>query len=318
MRISLLGGGSDLPEHFEQHGGCVLGMAIDKYCWVTVRKLPPFFEHRHRLVYSKVETVANEGDFAHPMVRECLKAMSVKHGLEIHHDADLPARAGMGSSSSFTVGLVHALASLRGEMLTKRQLSDSAIHIERDLIPEAGGWQDQIWAAYGGLNMVEFFERSYSVTPLVMPRARRNELTSSIVLYFTGFARDAYEIEESKLVNYSMLARLAELAREGHRLLSENGSLRELGVLLTESWKIKRSLSPKSSSPVIDDICKAGLEAGAWGCKLLGAGGGGFVLFLCPYDRRPALRAAMLGRIEINVEVDYEGSRLVQYQPNGW
>ena len=317
MRVSLLGGGSDFPEHFREHGGCVLGMAIDKYCWVTVRRLPPFFEHKHRLVYSKVETVRDAEDFAHPMVRECLKAMQVKHGLEIHHDADLPARAGMGSSSAFTVGLVQALAALRGEMLTKRQLAESAIHVERDLIPETGGWQDQIWAAYGGLNAVDFSD-GFAVSPLILTRARRNELTSSMVLYFTGFARDAHTIEETKVPDTMALRRLSEMAREGWRLLVSETPLRDFGLLMTESWKLKRSTSPAVSTSDIDEICRAGIAAGAWGCKLLGAGGGGFVLFLCPYERRASLRSAMRGRIEINVEVDYDGSRVVLYQPNGW
>lgn len=318
MRVSLLGGGSDFPEYFTERGGCVLGMAIDKYCWVTVRKLPPFFEHKHRLVYSKVETVQRVEDFAHPMVRECVRAMQVPHGLEIHHDADLPARAGMGSSSAFAVGLVHALAALRGEMLTKRQLAESAIHVERDLIPEVGGWQDQVWAAYGGLNVIDFSDDGFSVAPLILTRARRNELTSSMVLYFTGFARDAHTIEETKNPDVVALRRLAEIAREGHRLLASTAPLRDFGQLMTEAWKLKRGTSSAVSTSDIDEICRAGLDAGAWGCKLLGAGGGGFVLFLCPYDRRSALRAAMRGRIEINVEVDYDGSRVVQYQPNGW
>lgn len=321
MRVSLFGGGSDDPRHFRQYGGAVLGMAIDKYVYTTVRRLPPFFEHKHRLVYSRVETVRSEDNFTHPMVRACLTSMRVKHGLEMHYDADLPARSGMGSSSSFAVGLVHALSALKGEMLTKRQLAEAAIHVERELIPETGGWQDQIWAAYGGFNLIDFTAEGFTVSPVVMSRERANELTSSIVLYFTGFSRDAHVVEASKRVGEmsGKLEAMSQMVAEARAVLaSPDRSIGEIGLLLNDSWRLKRELSPEVCTPQIDDICSAGLSAGAWGCKLLGAGGGGFVLFLCPHDRKASLRAAMKGKIEINPGVDYDGSKLVIYQPDGW
>lgn len=324
MRVSLFGGGSDIPAHFKEHGGAVLGMAIDKYCYVTMRRLPPFFDdHRHRVVYSKIESVMDVAEIHHPLVRTMLQQIHVKHGLEIHHDADLPARSGMGSSSAFAVGLAHAISALEGHMMTKKALAEVAIHVERDLIPEAGGWQDQIWAAYGGLNRIDFIAGDgFAVTPLIMSQARRNELVSSIVLYFTGFSRDASEIETDKehrvKGNAQTLSVLRSFVDDAVAIIGNDGrSLRDLGLLLGEAWNLKKTLSPDVATSEIDAMYDAGIAAGAWGGKLLGAGSGGFLMFLCPPDRRAQLRSAMRGRIEINVEVDYEGSKVVLYQPNG-
>lgn len=322
MRVSLFGGGSDIPAHFQEHGGAVLGMAIDKYVYTAVRRLPPFFEHRHRIVYSRVETVKNDADIQHPLVRTVIQCSSVRHGLEIHHDADLPARSGMGSSSAFAVGLVHALSAMDGHTVTKKVLAETAIHIEREMIPEAGGWQDQIWAAYGGLNRIDFLPGDgFSVKPLVMSQARRHELVSSIVLYFTGFSRDASDIETDKehrvRQNTEQLKHMTEMVDEAVGILGGSSPLRDIARLLNVGWAVKRCLSKDVTTPEIDAMYDAGLAAGAWGGKLLGAGSGGFLLFMCPPERRAALRAVMKGRIEINPEVDYDGSKVALYQPEG-
>lgn len=320
MRVSLFGGGTDDPAHFKEHGGACLGMAIDKYCWVTVRRLPPFFAHRHRLVYSKVETVKDVSEFVHPLVRTLMSNYGpFNHGLEIHHDADLPARSGMGSSSAFAVGLIHAINSLNGGMLTRKQLADTAIHVERDLIPEAGGWQDQIWSAYGGMNFIKFSANGYSVDPIVISNEVRNELLSSLVLYFTGFARDAHAIEQEKSSkdNTGRLRLMAKTAERAKEMLTSSWSLEKLGQLMKASWDEKRLMATSVTTPQIDEMYAAGLRAGALGGKLLGAGGGGFMLFVVPYHSRAKLRNAMQGLIEINFDVDYDGSKLVLYQPNG-
>ena len=324
MRVSLFGGGSDIPAHFQEHGGAVVGMAIDKYCYTFFKKLPPFFEHKHRIVYRKIETVQRIEDIEHPLVRTMLMQSDVKHGLEIMHNGDLSAKSGMGSSSAFAVGLAHAICAHNGRMISKKELAETAIHVERDLIPEAGGWQDQIWAAYGGLNRIDFVPGDgFSVTPLILSRAMRNELTSSIVLFDTGLSRDASEIETDKehrvVQNAHTLNEMAAMADRACQILAEEktGTMAELGRLLRESWTMKKTLSKDVTTSAIDAMYEAGMAAGAYGGKLLGAGSGGFLMFLVPSTVRPALRCALHGLIEINVDVDYEGSKVVLYQPDG-
>lgn len=320
MRVSLFGGGSDFPSHFREHGGAVLGMAIDKYVYTLVRRLPPFFWYRHRVVYSKIELAADVKDIEHPLVRAILKEADLNHGVDIHHVGELSHKSGMGSSSAFAVGLLQALAAHKGEMMTKRQLADGAIRIERDVIREAGGWQDQIWSAFGGFNLIRFSAEGYDVSPVILPRARLNEIVSSIVLYATGLEREASIVEATKEYDHNdtTLVAMTEMVDEASMILaSPSWSLRDLGLLLNAGWSLKKRLSPEVSSPKIDAIYEAGIGAGAWGGKLLGAGAGGFMLFMCPYERRAALRAAMDGRIEVNVDVDYDGSKVVMYHPNG-
>jgi D-glycero-alpha-D-manno-heptose-7-phosphate kinase len=322
MRVSLFGGGTDIPAHFREHGGTVLGMAIDKYCYTFFKKLPPFFEHKYRIVYRQIETVQSIDDIVHPLVRTTLQQARLKHGLEIMHNGELPARSGMGSSSAFAVGLSHAISAHNGYMVTKKMLAETAIHIERELIPEAGGWQDQIWAAYGGLNRIDFVPGdSFTVTPLILSQAQRNELVSSVVLFDTGFQRDASEIETDKehrvRQNTDVLREMAVLADRACAVLGMSNAMPTVGALLSQSWEMKKTLSRDVTTPEIDAMYEAGMKAGAWGGKLLGAGSGGFLLFLCPPSARHALRMAMWGKIEINVEVDYDGSKVVLYQPEG-
>lgn len=323
FRVSLFGGGTDYPAWIREHGGAVLGTAIDKYCYISVRYLPPFFEHRHRIVYSKVELVREVREIQHPAVRGVLGELAIDAGLEIHHDADLPARSGLGSSSSFTVGLLNAVHAMRGRMVTKSELGREAIRIEQDVLKESVGCQDQIWAAFGGLNKIDFFpDGRFEVTPVILPPERRHELRQSMMLFFTGFSRYASDFAKDQLDN--LKRRAAQLtamrAMVDHAvdiLRDERAPIRELGKLLDESWRLKRELADSVSTGEIDAIYEAGRAAGAVGGKLLGAGGGGFILFIVEPDQREAVRERLQHLIHVSFDFDTEGSKIVLYQPNG-
>ena len=323
FRVSLFGGGTDYPSWFREHGGSVLGMAIDKYCYISVRPLPPFFEHRHRIVYSKIESVATLDEIQHPAVRGVLKHFNVQLGLEIHHDGDLPARSGLGSSSSFTVGLVNALYALDGRMRSKRQLAEEAIFIEQELLAESVGCQDQIWAAYGGMNRIDFGkDGSFAVRPFIMSKERVERLVGSMVLYFSGFSRIASEVAAKQIDNMKAkeknLHAMQELVAQAESVLIDpKGDLREIGELLDRSWRLKRELAPGVSTGAIDEIYAAALSAGAAGGKLLGAGGGGFLLFFVEPDRQQALRERLKKLIEVKFGIDRVGSSIVVYSPYG-
>jgi D-glycero-alpha-D-manno-heptose-7-phosphate kinase len=323
FRISLFGGGTDYPGWYREHGGAVLGTAIDKYCYISVRQLPPFFEHRTRVVYSQVELVREVSEIRHPAVRAILADMKLEQGLEIHHDADLPARSGLGTSSSFAVGLINALHALQSRMIAKRELGRAAIRIEQEILKENVGCQDQLWAAYGGLNRIDFLpDDTFAVTPLILPPARRAELRDSIMLFFTGFPRFASDIARDQLDNMawrtSQLHEIRAMVDAAVGILNDpNRPLRELGVLLHESWRLKRELADSVSNPHIDDIYQTGLAAGAIGGKLLGAGGGGFMVFLVDPENRERVRERLKDLICVSVGFDNDGSRIVLYQPEG-
>jgi len=323
FRISLFGGGSDYPQWYRQHGGAVLGFAIDKYCYISLRALPQFFEHRHRIVYSKVETVKEISEIQHPAVRAVLQETGVDCGIEIHHDGDLPARSGLGSSSSFTVGLLLALYAQRGRMVSQNFLAREAIRIEQEVIGENVGSQDQIWAAYGGMNRVNFFtDGNFSVVPLVMPPERRRQLLGHFMLFFTGLSRFATEVAGKKIANLEKHAadihQMVAMVDEAQAILGDPGrDLADIGRLLHESWCLKRGLADTVSSDDIDSIYKAGRDAGAVGGKLLGAGGGGFVLFYVEPERQQAVREALTPLVEVRFGIDYAGSKIVVYEPNG-
>ncbi|WP_454021065.1 GHMP family kinase ATP-binding protein [Azospirillum sp. Marseille-Q6669] len=322
FRVSLFGGGTDFPSWYRAHGGAVIGGAIDKYCYISLRTLPPFFEYRHRIVYSNIEQVGDVADIRHPAVRAVLGEMEVTDGLEIHHDGDLPARSGLGSSSSFTVGLLNALYAFRGRMVSKEQLADEAIRIEQEVIGETVGSQDQVWAAYGGLNRIDFsMDGSIAVTPLIMDRERRESLQNHLVLYFTGLSRYAPDIEKDKIANLDK----CEAQLHGMRIMVEEAlsilgspqrDLNDLGRLLHESWMLKRTLSPNVSNAAIDELYKTALGAGALGGKLLGAGGGGFLLLFVPPDRQDSLRKRLKEFTAVKFRFDNAGSKIVVYEPN--
>jgi D-glycero-alpha-D-manno-heptose-7-phosphate kinase len=323
FRISLFGGGTDYPTWFREHGGAVLGAAVNKYCYISLRRLPPFFEHRSRIVYSKVELVREISEIEHPAVRGILADLGVKDGLEIHHDADLPARSGLGSSSSFTVGLLHALYALNSQMISKRELGREAIRIEQEVLKENVGCQDQLWAAYGGLNRIEFFQDgTFSVSPLILPADRRKELEQSLLMFFTGFTRFASDFAHDQIEN--MKSRRSQLRTMRSTvdsavdiLLDRNSPLRELGELLHESWLLKRELAESVSNSKLDEIYEAGREAGAFGGKLLGAGGGGFMVFLVDPQKRESVCDRLKDLIPVSVQFEDEGSKIVLYQPDG-
>jgi D-glycero-alpha-D-manno-heptose-7-phosphate kinase len=322
FRISLFGGGTDYPTWFREHGGSVIGTAIDKYCYISVRRLPPFFEHKSKIVYSRVELVKDASEIEHPAVRGILTDMGLTDGLEIHHDADLPARSGLGSSSSFTVGLLNALHALNARMVSKRDLGREAIRIEQDVLKEDVGCQDQIWAAYGGFNRIDFHpDGSFSVAPFILPPGRRAELSQSLMLFFTGFSRFASDFAGDQIKNMNSRKNQLRMIRSmvdsaADILLDPKTPLRDLGELLHQSWLLKRELAASVSNSQIDEIYEAGRDAGAIGGKLLGAGGGGFMVLLVDPERRAQVRERLKNLVHVNVGFDNDGSKIVIYQPD--
>jgi D-glycero-alpha-D-manno-heptose-7-phosphate kinase len=321
FRISLFGGGTDYPAWFKEHGGSVIGTAIDKYCYISLRHLPPFFEHKSKIIYTRVELVNDNAEIQHPAVRGVLADLGIKYGVEIHHDADLPARSGLGSSSSFTVGLLNALYALDSKMISKRDLGREAIRIEQEVLKEDVGCQDQIWAAYGGFNRIDFHpDGTFSVTPLILPPARRVELAQSLMLFFTGFSRFASDFAQDQIKNMNsrrnqlrMIRSLVDSATD--ILLDPKTPLRELGELMHQSWQIKRELADSVSNSQIDEIYEAGRNAGAVGGKLLGAGGGGFMVLMVDPERRHQVRERLKKLIHVKVGFDNDGSKIIVYQP---
>ena len=323
FRISFFGGGTDYPAWYREHGGAVLATTIDKYCYITCRRLPPFFEHKHRIVYSDIENVRHNDEIKHPAVRAVFNWVNVIEGLELHHDGDLPARSGLGSSSAFTVGLIHALYGIRGQMINKNVLAKDAIHIEQNLIGENVGSQDQVSAAYGGFNLIDFRRNdSFAVSPIILPSHRREELSDHLMLCFTGFSRIADEIAKSKIDNFknreAEINRIREMVDEAIAILVDSRvSIDEFGKLLDLSWKYKRSLSDRVATPEIDQIYEEAMRAGAIGGKILGAGGGGFMLLFAKPEKHTAIRERLKDLVHVSFNFDESGSRVVLYQTNG-
>lgn len=321
FRISFLGGGTDYPAWFKQNGGAVLSVTINKYCYLQCRNLPPFFEYRNRVVWSRIETTMDAESIEHPAVREAMRYLGFTEGLEVHHFGDLPARTGLGSSSSFAVGLLHALFSLRGEIVSKRRLADEAIHLEQTLLKENVGIQDQIAAAYGGLNRVDIGQNGdYAVQPVLMSEARKREFEEHMILLFTGIARHASMIAKKQIdalsEKESVVRRMQALVGEGLEVLGNGCDLRAFGDLLDESWQLKRSLSDAVSTAAVDGIYERARAAGAIGGKLLGAGGGGFMLLFVEPARRAQVSAALAGYLQIPFRFERSGSRIVLFEPD--
>jgi D-glycero-alpha-D-manno-heptose-7-phosphate kinase len=321
MRISFFGGGTDYPVWCREHGGSVLSTAVNKFCYITCRWLPPFFAYHSRISYTKVENVDANDAIQHPAVRGCLQFLGIEEGVEIHHIADLPARAGLGTSSAFTVGLLLGLYGLQDRMRDKRRLASDAIYVEQEVIREAVGAQDQIAAAYGGFNRIDFRrDGGFEVRPVLASPGRLAELENNLALFFTGFSRTASEVAKEQIrmtpLRQRELALMQEMVNEGEAIVSgPNRSLDEFGKLLHESWKIKKSLTPQISNPEVDKIYEAGMSMGALGGKLLGAGGGGFMLFFVPPDRRDALRRHLRNLLCIPFGFSDRGSHVVVYEP---
>jgi D-glycero-alpha-D-manno-heptose-7-phosphate kinase len=320
LRISFFGGGTDYPVWYREHDGAVLSTTIDKSCYITTRYLPPFFEYHSRISYSKVQNVAKNSEIEHPSVRACLEFMGIDEGVEVHHIADLPARTGLGTSSAFTVGLLLGLYALKDQMRDKHALAADAIHVEQNLLQEAVGAQDQVSAAYGGFNRINFRPNgAIEVKQMLTSQNRLAELEQHLALYFTGFARTASEIAQAQLTatphRQRELNEMLQMVDEAESIVTdERRSLDEFGKLLHQSWQIKRSLTERISNASIDEIYEAGLSAGAYGGKILGAGGGGFMLFFVPPDRKEALRARLKKLLCVPFGFSKRGSDVVLYE----
>lgn len=318
FRISFFGGGTDYPVWYKENQGAVLSTTINKYCYITSRYLPPFFAHKHRIVYSKVEIVKDINQIMHPAVRATLNFLKIDKGVEIHHDGDLPARTGLGSSSAFTVGLLNSLYALKGVIPTKEQLAKEAIHIERDILKESVGAQDQSSVAFGGFNKISFFgDDEIKVEPITLNKEKIKELDSHLMLYFTGFSRVASEIAKSQIENTPNKKRelnlMCQMVDQGIKILNENRDICNFGKLLHEAWLLKKSLSDKISIPQTDYIYEKARRAGALGGKLLGAGGGGFMILFVPLERQASVREALKDLLEVDFSFEKDGSQIIYY-----
>lgn len=320
FRISFFGGGTDYPVWYREHGGAVLATTINKYCYITCRYLPPFFEHRYRIVYSRSEEARTIEEIAHPAVREILHYLDVARGVEIHHDGDLPARSGLGSSSAFVVGLLHAVYALKGQMVSKERLAREAIYLEQDRLKEVVGSQDQVLAAHGGLSHVEFGSSGrISVRRLTLSQERIAELNDHLMLLFTGINRTASDIAQSYFVNggdnEGHLRLLKSMVDEGIAILSQGGDIVRFGRLLHDAWQAKRGLSKKVTNSHVDDIYAEALRAGAIGGKLIGAGGGGFMLLFVPREYQDKVRERLGTLIHVPFRFDSSGTEIIFFDP---
>jgi D-glycero-alpha-D-manno-heptose-7-phosphate kinase len=318
FRISLFGGGTDYPVWFREHGGAVLSTTIDKYCYISARYLPPFFEHQFRVVYSQIESTNKIEEIEHPSVRATLKYLNIKSGVEIHHDGDLPARSGMGSSSSFTVGLLNAMHALQGHMPTREQLANESIEIEQNIIKENVGSQDQVNAAYGGFNHIIFHKSGeVSVRPIIIPTNRLEELTSHLMLFYTGIKRTADKVAGSYLPTLDgkrrQLRILRDMVDEAIFVLCGQGPIEEFGELLHETWLAKQAISDKISNSAITEVYEAARDAGAIGGKITGAGGGGFMLLFVPPQHQPAVREKLTKLLHVPFNFENAGSQVIFY-----
>lgn len=317
FRMSFFGGGTDMPQFFEKNGGAVISTTFDKYCYVNVRHLPRFFEYATEVVYSQIERVTEIEEIKHPAVREAMKLLDM-HDLRITYEADLPARSGLGTSSSFAVGMLNAFYALKGKYVDKKKLADEAIFLERTLCNEAGGWQDQIAASYGGLNKIVFSDKNYEVRPIIISPDRKRRLNENLMLFFTGFSRFSSEIQKAnnfKDKEKQLLEILSLVDEAEHILVDKKKNLNDFGKLLDFSWKLKRQTGEKVSTDVIDDLYEKGIQAGAIGGKLLGAGGGGFLLFYVEKEKQENLLKKMNYLTYVPFEFENSGTEIIHYTP---
>ena len=322
FRMSFFGGGTDMPAFFREHGGAVLSTTFDKYCYVTVRHLPPFFDYRTELSYAKTERVKTTEEIQHPAIREAMKMLDM-YDLRLTYEADLPARTGLGTSSSFAVGMLNAFYALKGKYADKKKLADEAIYLERVLCQEAGGWQDQIAASFGGLNRINFRGDEYEVLTVVISPEKKRLLNENLMLYFTGFTRFSSEIQQSteksiKDKTTQLLDMLALVDEAQSILTSREGDLDEFGRLLDQSWRLKRQTGSKISTGSIDMLYERALEAGALGGKLLGAGGGGFLLFYVPKEKQASVSESMSELMHVPFAFENGGTQVIHYTPESY
>jgi len=319
FRMSFFGGGTDMAEFYNEYGGAVISSTFDKYCYVNVRHLPRFFEHKNQLTYSKIEKVNSPEEFQHPLVREGMKYLDM-HELIISYDADLPARTGLGTSSSFAVGMLNSFYALKGKYVSKRQLADDAIYLERVLCKENGGIQDQIAVSYGGFNRIDMDADGYKVSPIIIHPERKELLNDNLMLFFSGFSRLSSQIHAEnkcdknekikKLLEMKDLVNLAEAV-----LTNKHGDLDEFGRLLDHSWQLKMGTGTNISNNEIDYMYKTAKDAGALGGKLLGAGGGGFMLFYVPQENQAAVKKALEKYLYVKFKFENAGTEIIYYAP---
>ena len=317
--MSFFGGGTDMPEFFNEYGGAVISSTFDKYCYVNVRHMPPFHPYISELVHNRFERVNDIEEIEHPLIRECMRLHDI-HEIRLTYEGDLPARTGLGTSSTFAVGMLNSFCALKGKMMSKRQLAQEAIHVERNVLKEYGGWQDQVAAAYGGLNRIDFKDGDFSVHPIIIAPERRKELDSNLLLFYTGIQRFSSEIQADTFAKpedkTQQLKDMLSLVDEAERVLCDKTiSLNEFGKLLDTTWKLKRRTGSKISNVSIDELYVRALKAGALGGKLLGAGGGGFLLFYCEKEKQEVLKTALEDLMLVPFSFENEGAQVLYYNP---
>lgn len=319
FRMSFFGGGTDMEDFFREYGGAVLSTTFDKYCYVNVRHLPRFFDYSTELSYSKTERVTDVEQIQHPAIRNAMKMLDM-HELRLTYEADLPARSGLGTSSSFAVGMLNAFYALKGKYADKKKLADEAIYLERELCQEAGGWQDQIAAAYGGLNRINFNADGYEVCPVIISPERKKRLNNNLLMFFTGFTRFSSDVQKQNAIGKAdkvmQLKEMLSLVDDAECLLADRDSdLDEFGRLLDHTWKLKRQTGSAVSTSNIDNLYEKGMKAGALGGKLLGAGGGGFLVFYVQPEKQESVKLAMEDLMYIPFEFEDSGTRVIHYTP---
>ena len=322
FRMSFFGGGTDIEDYFKKYGGAVLSTTFDKYCYVTVRHLPRFFDYSTELSYSNIERVSNVDEIRHPAIRNAMKMLDMRE-IRLTYEADLPARSGLGTSSSFAVGMLNAFYALKGKYADNKRLADEAIYLERVLCNEKGGWQDQIAASFGGFNRINFGADGYEVLPLIISSERKRQLNDRLHLFFTGFTRFSSEMQEVNNVSAeeknTQLRALASLVDEAEQILvNKERNLDDFGLLLDQTWKLKKSTGAKISTGSIDELYQKGIAAGALGGKLLGAGGGGFLLFYVRPEKEVAVKQALKELTYIPFQFENEGTRVIHYTPEAY
>ena len=320
FRMSFFGGGTDMPEFFREHGGAVISTTFDKYCNVNVRHLPRFFNYTDEVVYSKIERVTDVNDILHPAIREAMKFLDM-HEIRLTYEADLPARSGLGTSSSFAVGMLSAFYTLKGKYADKKKLANDAIYLERTLCNEAGGWQDQIAASYGGFNRINFSSAGFTVDPIIISPERKQQFNRNLILFFTQFTHFSAEVQNANKStdNTAQKLEMLGLVDEAQSILTDKTkNLDDIGRLLDTTWRLKRQTGNKVSTDSIDMLYERGIKAGALGGKLLGAGGGGFLLFYVEQDRQEKVRMALQDLMYVPFEFENSGTRVIYYAPESY
>ena len=317
--MSFFGGGTDMPQFFNEYGGAVISTTFDKYCYVNVRHLPPFMPYYSELVYSKIERINSIDDVMHPLIRECMRLHDI-HEIRLTYEGDLPARTGLGTSSTFAVGMLNAFCALKGKMMSKCQLAQEAIHVERNILQEHGGWQDQVAAAFGGLNRIDFKDNEFKVSPIIIHPDRKNQLDNCLLLFYTGVSRFSSEVQKDTFANpeakKSQLKEMLSLVDEAQAILEDkHADLNDFGRMLNHTWRLKRGTGSKVSNGSIDALYERGIKAGALGGKLLGAGGGGFLLFYVEPDKQQAVIETLDELMHVPFRFENEGTSIVHYNP---